>query len=110
MLWEKAPNKVPVAITIQGGSGRLENLGTLQVDMDCPVYIARNILMQALGSKLNDGTGFKFLSQGKAVSTQDEKNVARLAFHSRTIRRAKKSGLSRRIRRERKRTCGHAQF
>jgi|TARA_B100001996_G_scaffold372520_1_gene348996 hypothetical protein len=73
MLWEKAPNKVPVVITIQGGSGRLENLGTLQVDMDCPVYIARNILMQALGSKLNDGTGFKFLSQGKAVSTQDEK-------------------------------------
>ena len=50
MLWEKAPNKVPVVITIQGGSGRLENLGTLQVDMDCPVYIARNILMQALGS------------------------------------------------------------
>ena len=43
-------------------------------------------------------------------NTPDEKNSARFAFHSRTIRRAKKSGLSRRIQRERKRACVPSQF
>ena len=73
--WADSKDKIPVTVTFQGTSfGGSTNFGSLEIDLNCPLDIAREFLRRAFWRELNgqNGAAFDFLQQGKFVREQDE--------------------------------------
>ena len=73
--WEDSKDKILVAVTFQGTSfGGSTNFGSLEIDLNCPLDIAREFLRRSFWRELNglEGAAFDFLQQGKIVPEQDE--------------------------------------
>jgi len=70
-----------VAVCCQAGSGLPEKIGTFQIDLNCPLFFARQFLQQSLLSELDAHTGgtYGFIYQGKVAMEEHKTKVHEVA-------------------------------
>lgn len=78
--WEDSNEKSFVVVTFQS-SGGSQKIGTLEIDMGCPLELTREFLRRAFWSQLNEQTGaaFDFLQQGNVVTDESRARVRDVA-------------------------------